>query len=256
MTPADGPSILEGTLDEGRRLVAMLEGSGVRARLLGGAGVALHGHGALPPSLARTYGDLDFVVRRRDNTRFRQVLEASGYRPNQRFNALHGHRRLLYYDDDHERQVDAFLGDFAMCHVLDLDDRLPAAGAAIAPADLLLTKLQVVEINDKDLLDVLALLIDHPVDDHGDEIIERARIAAVLGRDWGWYTTVTDNVARLAERLDRVPALDDATRHGLRSSIDELMDLARTTPKSLRWRTRARVGRRVPWYELPEEVAR
>ena len=255
MTATSAPAILEDTLDEGRRLVAALETAGVRGRLLGGAGVALHGHGGLPPILQRTYGDLDFVIRRHDNTGFRAVLEASGYRPNQRFNALHGHRRLLYYDEAHDRQVDAFVGDFAMCHALDLDARLPAAGPSIAPADLLLTKLQVVEINDKDLLDALALLVDHPVGDVGDETIERARVAAVLGRDWGWHTTVTDNLARLAARLEHVVELE-AVRDRLRSSIGELVEVARSAPKSLRWRTRARVGRRVAWYELPEEVAR
>jgi putative nucleotidyltransferase-like protein len=249
-------AIQDDTLDEGRRLVAALEAEGLRARLLGGAGVALHGHGPLPPALGRTYGDLDFVVRRRDSAGFRHVLEASGYQPNQRFNAVHGHRRLLYYDDPRDRQIDAFIGDFAMCHALDLDARLPGTGESIAPADLLLTKLQVVEINDKDLLDVVALLIDHPVADRGDEAIERGRVGAVLGRDWGWHTTVTDNLVHLAERLERVADLDGVVRDRVRGSIDELGAIARTAPKSLRWRTRARVGRRVPWYELPEEVAR
>lgn len=256
MTGPPEAAILDDTLDEGRRLVEALDARGVRARLLGGAGVALHGHGSLPSILRRTYGDLDFVLRRHDNTEFRLVLEAAGYQPNQRFNAVHGHRRLLYYDAAHDRQVDAFVGDFAMCHALDLDARLPAGGQSIAPADLLLTKLQVVEVNDKDLLDVLALLVDHPVGDEGDETIERARVAGVLGHDWGWYTTVTDNLARLADRLDGLPELAGELRDHVRSSIEELADLARSAPKSLRWRTRARVGRRVAWYELPEEVAR
>jgi hypothetical protein len=34
----------------------------------------------------------------------------------------------------------------------------------------------------------------------------------------------------------------------LRSAIDE-------APKSRRWRMRSRLGRRMPWYDLPEEVA-
>lgn len=248
--------ILDDTLDEGRRLVALLDRDGVRARLLGGAGVALHGHGHVPSTLRRSYGDLDFVVRRRDVSGFRHALERSGYRSNERFNAVHGHRRLLYYDEGFDRQIDAFVGDFAMCHALALDARLPETGCSIAPADLLLTKLQVVEINDKDLLDLLALVLDHPLGDHDEEAIERARVATVLGRDWGWYTTVTDNLARLDDRLERVPDLGDELRGRIRASIGEIVEIARSAPKSIRWRTRARLGRRMPWYELPEEVAR
>lgn len=244
------------TLAEGRRLVELLDAANVRARLLGGAGIALHAHAPWPDVLQRSYGDLDFVVRRRDGATFRRTLEKAGYEPNQRFNALHGHRRLLYYEGQHGRQVDAFLGAFRMCHAFDLDARLPESGYALAPADLLLTKLQVVEINDKDLLDVLALLLDHPLGDRDEEAIERGYVAGVLGGDWGWYTTVTDNLDRVADRLARTTELPETTRAQLRESIAAVAALARSAPKSIRWRARARVGRRVPWYELPEEVGR
>ena len=243
------------TCDEGRRLIALLDASDVRARLLGGVGVALHGHGHAPEVLRREYADLDFVVRRRDGASFRGILEGAGYEPNRRFNALHGHRRLLYYDGN-GRQIDAFLGDFAMCHALDLDDRLTADGYSIAPADLLLTKLQIVQINDKDLFDVLALMVDHAVGDDPAETIERARVAAVLGRDWGWHTTVTDNLVQLARRLDGLADLADDVRARLLSAIADLVAVADSAPKTIRWRARARVGRRIPWYELPEEVGR
>jgi hypothetical protein len=205
--------------------------------------------------LRRDYADLDFVVRRRDGASFRRILEAAGYVPNQRFNALHGHRRLLYYDAN-GRQIDAFVGDFTMCHALDLDDRLPVDGYSIAPADLLLTKLQIVEINDKDLLDVLALMVDHPVGGDPAATIDRARIAAVLGRDWGWYTTVTDNLGHVGRRLDSLRDLPDAVRARLRAATADLVAVATSAPKSIRWRARAQVGRRMPWYELPEEVGR
>lgn len=250
-----GTTVAIDTLDEGRRLVALLDASGVRARLLGGVGVALHGHGNAPVVTRREYADLDFVVRRRDGASFRRILEAAGYEPNQRFNALHGHRRLLYYDGN-GRQIDAFLGDFAMCHALDLDDRLPVDGYSIAPADLLLTKLQIVQINDKDLLDVLALMADHAVGDDPAEKIERARVAVVLGRDWGWHTTVTDNLVRVAERIEGLADLPDDARSRSRAAIADLITLAASAPKSIRWRARARMGRRMPWYELPEEVGR
>lgn len=254
---SDGLSVqpFASVLDEARRIGALAEASGVRARLLGGGGVALHAHREIPAPLRRTYGDLDYVVRRSDGSAFRRLLEASGYEPNARFNALHGHRRLLHYDSLNERQIDTFVGDFTMCHALDLGDRLPADGLSLAPVDLLLTKLQIVQVNDKDLVDVLVLLGDHAVD-AGPEAVDPSRLAAIVGRDWGWYTTLSDNLEKLEERGRAIEGLEPDLRARLVDRIAEVRTVVEGAPRSLGWRARAAVGRRMPWYELPEEVAR
>ncbi|MEJ7697141.1 MAG: nucleotidyltransferase family protein [Candidatus Limnocylindrales bacterium] len=253
---SDGLSLLPlaDVLDEARRIGTLAQASGVRARLLGGCGVALHAHREIPAALRRTYGDLDYVVRRSDGAAFRRMLEASGYEPNARFNALHGHRRTLHYDPLHERQVDTFVGDFAMCHALELRDRLPDDGLSLAPVDLLLTKLQIVEVNDKDLVDVLVLLVEHAVD-AGPEAIDPNRLAAIVGRDWGWYTTLSDNLEKLAERTGSIEGIEPDLRARLVARIEEVRAVVEGAPRSLGWRARAVVGRRMPWYELPEEVA-
>jgi hypothetical protein len=66
---------LPDVLDEGRRLAAIWSDAGIAARLLGGAGVALHAHGPIPPPFRRTYGDLDYVIPRSASQAFRHVLE-------------------------------------------------------------------------------------------------------------------------------------------------------------------------------------
>lgn len=244
---------LAAVLDEARRIGTLAEASGLRTRLLGGGGVALHAHREIPPPLRRTYGDLDYVVRRSDGAGFRRLLEASGYEPNARFNALHGHRRMLHYDPLNGRQVDTFVGDFAMCHALDLGDRLPAEGLSLAPVDLLLTKLQIVQVNDKDLVDVLVLLGDHAVNS-GPEAVDPGRLAAIVGRDWGWYTTLSDNLEKLEARGRSIAGLEPDLRARLVDRIAEVRSVVEGAPRSLGWRARATVGRHVPWYELPEEV--
>ena len=250
----NGP--LSDVLDEGRRLAALTAEAGITARLLGGAGVALHAHGPLDPPFRRTYGDLDYVVARSSGTAFRRLLEASGYEPNSRFNALHGHRRLLHYDPLHARQVDTFVGEFRMCHALRLDDRLPPTGPSIAPADLLLTKLQVVEVNEKDLTDVLALLADHPVGtDDALEQVDPRRLAAVTGRDWGWHTTILDNLAKLDLAARTIAGLEPPVRDRIAGRVVAVRLAIESAPHSIGWRSRAAIGRRMPWYELPEEVA-
>lgn len=253
---SDGLSVLPlpSVLGEARRIGTIAEGSGVCARLLGGGGVALHAHREIPAPLRRTYGDLDYVVRRSDGAAFRRMLEASGYEPNASFNALHGHQRMLHYDPLHKRQVDTFVGDFAMCHALDLRDRLPADGLSLTPVDLLLTKLQIVEVNDKDLVDVLILFGDHAVG-AGPEAIDPNRLAALVGRDWGWYTTLSDNLVKVEERGRWTEGLEPDLRARLLDRIAEVRAVVKGAPRSLGWRARGAVGRRMPWYELPEEVS-
>jgi hypothetical protein len=247
---------LADVLDEARRLAGITKTAGIPARLLGGAGVALHAHSPIPEPFRRSYGDIDYVIPRSAGQAFRRLLEDVGYEPNERFNALHGHKRLLHYDPVNGRQVDTFVGAFRMCHALDLERNLPATGPSVAPADLLLTKLQIVQVNDKDLTDTLILLIDHPVGG-GDaaEQVDPARLAGVVGGDWGWYTTLSDNLEKLEARALATESFEGAARAVVVDRIHEVQAVVRGAPRSLAWRSRAAIGRRIPWYELPEEVA-
>jgi hypothetical protein len=250
-----GPPLAD-VVAEAHRLADSLAGAGIRARLVGGCGVALHAHRPIPSALQRTYGDLDYVVRRSEAGAYRRLLEREGYEPNVRFNNINGHRRLLHLDPYNGRQVDTFVGSFHMCHDLDLDDRLPAAGFSLAPADLLLTKLQVVEINDKDLVDTVLLLSEHPVGGADPEVIDQGRLGQVAGSDWGWYTTLADNLERLGDRTRAFHDLDEEMRELVLGRVRDVRSVIDTAPKTMGWRVRARVGRRIAWHELPEEVGR
>jgi hypothetical protein len=247
--PAPAPDLLA----EARRLHSLAEAAGITARLLGGAAVAISAPAPLPPALQRPYKDLDYVVRRADAARWRDLLDTNGYTADTQFNTLHGAQRLLHYDLVNERQIDTFVSSFAMCHSLDLEDRLPDGAATLAPADILLTKLQIYEVNDKDLIDSIALLLSHPVTASGGPGIDTGRLAKITGSDWGWHTTLTDNLAKVTQRLPTT-GLTSEQSDAVAQRIEEITSALATAPKSLKWRARAKVGRRVPWYDLPEEV--
>lgn len=244
----------EAPLDEARRLSELADRVGARARLLGGAAVALSTSEPLPQPLQRVYKDLDYVIPRADAAKWRGLIESNGYEPDSTFNSLHGAHRLLHYDMANERQLDTFVSKFAMCHSIDLEKRLPDTGATLAPEDILLTKLQIFEVNDKDLVDAIALLLVHPIvtgsPSHG---INRDRFMNVVGSDWGWHTTISDNISKVAQRLETI-GLDNAQLETVRDRIASVMDALDKAPKSLKWRSRAVVGRKLPWYDLPEEV--
>jgi len=241
---------------EARQVLAGCAACQVGARLIGGLAVALHQHLATPAALQRSYADIDIVIGRKEGRGAKAALLELGYVPNDRFNALRGDRRLLFYDTANGRQLDVFVGTFAMCHTLDLSGRLALLPDTLSIADLVLTKLQIVEINTKDLVDAAQLLRNHQLgraDEAGRDELSLDRLCAVTSADWGWYTTLSDNLAKLAAfARDALAEPDSGVVVERVQAIQQAID---KPARSLRWKARARIGRHAPWYELPEEVA-
>ena len=195
----------------------------------------------------RKYKDLDFFGISDQSKKISEILEGFGMIPNRRFNALHGDRRLMFYDPQLDSTIDVFLDIFEMCHKIVLKNRLTIMKYTIPPSDLLLTKLQIIKITENDIKDIFALLTDLDLGDHDDEkTIDSGYIAKLLANDWGFYTTVTDNIQKIISEYN--PPLNVAEK--LKSLMKKLED----EPKSLKWKMRAKIGRKIKWYEEPEEV--
>jgi hypothetical protein len=240
---------------EATRLLRRAGEANVLVRLLGGAAVGLHRHGPRPPALDRRYGDIDVVVKKGQDRGLKRLLTELGYVANRSFNNLHGDRRLLFYDERNGRQLDVFIGTFTMCHTMELDDRLQLDPQTLAPADLLLTKLQIVKINNKDVVDGLALILEHEIgDERKGDVIDLDRLTRVTSRDWGWYTTFMDNLGRLAP--EPAMGLPPDAAAAVADRVTTIRHAVENSRKSLQWLARSAVGRRVPWYELPEEIGR
>lgn len=241
---------LHDPVGEARRLAGAAEAAGLAVRVAGGVAIALRCPSAGRRPLQRTYADIDLAGRSKDRRGIVGLLTDLGYEADAQFNALHGARRLFFWDAVNGRQVDVFLDRFEMCHRIELLERLRAPGPTLPLADLLLMKLQVVETNAKDLSDILTILVDHPFteDDSG---IDLPYLAGLAAADWGLWRTTTmiaeraDVFARSLERFDRAQLVHDQVRR--------LLGALEDVPKSSGWRLRARVGERKRWYELPEE---
>jgi hypothetical protein len=233
------------------RLLAAARESAARARAIGGVGVLLSSPSARRPPLARDYKDLDIAVPREDREALARVLAGAGYRPDEEFNALHGAHQMFFSDPVAGIDVDVIVDRLEMCHELDLRGAFDGPGPALAPADLLLGKLQIVELTDKDLKDAVALLLDHDI---GDEGIDPARVNGVLSRDWGWWRTSTRSLERIRDFAAGLAGLDGAGTVAER--IGRLEETIEQAPKSRGWKIRARVGERVRWYATPEEPER
>jgi hypothetical protein len=245
-------AILPDLVQEGERLLALAYDQDATFALLGGVAVRLHASD-VPPALQREYKDLDFAVPKGGSGAAGRLLIDAGYEPHVVFNAMNSKERLLFYDTQHGRQVDVFVGAFRMCHEIPLSDRLRPRTSTVPLAELLLTKLQIIELNEKDIRDTVLLLHGHDVADHDDDAVNGARIAELCANDWGLWRTITANLERCTLDVSRY-ALPHHEQLRVVDRLKALLGRIEDEPKSRAWKLRAKIGERKRWYDLPEEV--
>jgi hypothetical protein len=258
---------LDDPLAESLRLVEAADARGLTLRLMGGMAVRAHAP-RWPARTRRTEVDLDVATTSKDRSAVYKLLEAEGYTPDRQQNALFGQKQAYFVDVPRRRPVDVLVDALEMCHRVDFGNRLTKSSPTLPLAELLLSKLQVVKINRKDVLDALILLAEHPLaqDDgvdavHGPGAINLPRVVDITSNDWGWWRTVTGNL----DKLDRYLAtelqpddLDLGTGQAIKfdpgTQIAAMRAAIEEAPKSTKWKLRARVGERMAWYAEPEEM--
>ncbi len=240
-------------VEEARRVAAISDERGVALRLLGGVAVNVRAGDGLEPAFRREYADMDFITPKGRSAEARKLFESLGYAPQTRFNALYGSERLLFFDEDHGRQVDVLVGTFRMCHEVPIGKRLDLEPMTIPLAELLLTKLQIIELNEKDVRDSLAILHDHPVEESDGDAVNAAQVAKLCASDWGLWRTITANLEDLKEHLDSYD-IDEGGKGRIDRGVERLRGRIEEEPKPLKWKMRAKIGDRKRWYDLPEEV--
>src|SRR5262245_45511819 len=228
---------------------------GITVRLAGGLAIQY-----LTPEFPPRGGDrqdLDLATSSGDRRQLTRFLADRGYAGDKNFNALYGHKQLYFQSARTGRSLDVLIDRLHMCHTVEFKDRLKRMPVTLDLSDLLLTKLQIVELNEKDAQDVLYLCSAYPVRE-GDEpgTIGLDRIRPIVGNDWGWWRTVTLNLERIialagGDRSELIPA---GGKHHAVEQLAVLSKAVETAPKTLRWKARAKVGERVRWYEMPEEA--
>jgi len=269
-TPGDPgePRTLQDPLAESMRIVDLADQRGLQVRLMGGMGIRAHAPD-WPARTRRVEVDLDFATRGKDRGAFYELLEAEGYTPDKRHNALFGGKQAYFVDVPRRRPVDVLVDSLEMCHRMEFADRLALSTPTLPLAELLLSKLQVVKINKKDVLDALVLLAEHPLGQNDGALDSRfglgainvPRVLSLTSNDWGWWRTVTGNLDVLDRYLMTEATPEDLDLNNGRAvlfdpmeQIASLREAINAAPKSTRWKLRARVGERATWYNEPEEM--
>jgi hypothetical protein len=253
--PADAPvpGSPQDPLTEALGLARAAADAGQGLKLLGGLAVRVLCPD-YPPRLRRDQ-DMDFACLSKGRKDVAAWLADNGCEPDRRFNNLNGDRQM-YFTAPSGRPIDVMVDRLTMCHTLDFRPAFGRLPFTVDSVDVLLSKLQIVELNQKDARDIVQLLSCLPVGEGGPPTIDTGRFGKVLGADWGWWRTVTENLVKLPALLAENPGLASPTPHQYDplAQAQRLREVAETTPKSVKWKLRANVGDRVRWYELPEEV--
>ena len=159
-------------------------------------------------------------------------------------------RRIFHDPAGGRRRVDVFLDRLDFCHPIELKGRLEMEAVTIPLTDILLEKLQIVEINEKDLKDLVVLLLEHPIaDDRAPGSFDATYVVDLLSKDWGFYYTVSLNLDRIRRYMGTIQELTEEHRAMVSDRIDELWRRVEGAPKSLKWKLRARVGASRRWYQ-------
>jgi hypothetical protein len=244
-----------------RRIISVADERKIPLRILGGAAIRMHcpKQEHLYEQLKRApKHDMDFVTYSKFRPLTKQLFIDLGYEPyiSLMLTGATGRHRQIFNDKEGNKAIDVFLGKFEMCHVLDYTDRLELDTPTVPLADLLLQKLQIVQTNEKDIQDLIILLREHDIGKTDKEEINGDYVAKLLSNEWGFYYTVTLNLPKIKEFLNKYPPLTEEDKKIVAERIDKLHTIIESAPKTLQWRLRAKVGPAKKWYNAVEEVQR
>jgi len=245
-------------INEAERIIEHATKRGITLRLMGACAIMLHCPkcGYLYQEMNRPLSDIDLMTYSKFNPMIKDLFKEVGYSPYERFNTLYGHKRQLYSNNTNNIKADVFFDRLEMCHTIEFKGRLELDRPTITLSDILLEKMQIVKINEKDIKDTIIMLREHDVSENEKETINSRYIAKLMSNDWGFCYTTTTNLNKIKAFLNHYSVLTDEDRKDVASKIDKLLRAIENEPKSLKWKMRAKVGTSKKWYVDVEEIVR
>lgn len=205
--------------------------------------------------LGRNLTDIDLVASSQTQHQLEKIFTQLEWSEKIGVKIYTGGKRLLYIAPD-GMHLDVFFDELNMCHKINLKGRLERDYPTISLVDLLLTKMQIVEINEKDLIDTIVLLLEHEIGDTSDEIIDVSYLRSLCAADWGLWRTITMNLEKVKSYLSSLSELSEPERQNGEAKVARLLQEIEAEPKSFKWRMRAKVGDKRKWYRDVEEIHR
>jgi hypothetical protein len=247
-------------VDEALALIRDAEAAGIRLRILGSIAYRLQcpRHLHLFEQMARALTDVDLAAERSQNAKIRAFMLARGYQPDEGVYVASEGSRHIYLHPQTRLNVDVFADELFFCHRIPFAGRLQIDFPTISTTDLLLEKMQIVEINLKDFKDTLVLMLEHPLGTprDGAKHIDVDYIIGLMANDWGFYHTFTTNLRRVPSYVAEFPTITVDQGEIIRLRVNDLLQRIEAAPKSLKWKMRAKIGTRMLWYQEVSEKSR
>jgi len=246
-------------IEEAQRLVSRAEEEGLTLRVMGGMAIFMRAreHEGLWRRLKRlgdrVFTDIDFVSYGKQRTAMLDFFQREGYKTDRDLLMRTGPNRQIFYGG-RVPMVEVFYDRLEMNHTIDYAGRLELDRPTVPLTELLLQKLQIVHLNEKDVKDVVVLLRAHEVGESNGAVDAKLLNERYLSADWGFYHTATANLRKIQESLHRLDGLEELDRKVVGGRLEELLARAEQSKKSTRWKLRAKVGESVQWYEDVDEL--
>jgi hypothetical protein len=238
------------------RILAASDQAGLSLRVIGSLAFQMHcpKYGYLQAAMGRAYTDIDFAAYKRQAKEIKALMSGLGYVEDREVFIVSEGDRSIFNHPGSNLHVDVFYDKLDFSHLISWDGRLERDHPTIPLAELLLEKMQIFQINEKDVIDTIMLLLEHPLGDQDHEVVNTARVAELCAKDWGLWRTSTMNLAKVSQLAQTYPQLSEEQKAHLAVQVKAAMDRIEAEPKSMAWRLRARVGDRVKWYKEVDEV--
>ncbi|MCX6223057.1 MAG: hypothetical protein NTZ69_18980 [Bacteroidia bacterium] len=229
---------------------------GIDFRLTGGIAIRFHceKQNELFEKLGRKYADVDLVCLSKDIEKSREYFSNKGYELNKEVYAYSEGRRLIFKNQKSSSKLEAFVDELNFCHLIDLRERLSIDYPTISLSDLLLSKMQIVKISDKDLLDLSILILEHELSNsETKDSINVKYIAKLLSNDWGFYYTFSNNIKNIFGFISS-KVFTDEQREKLNQKLNYLNMSIDREEKKIKWKIREVIGKRLKWYNEVSKI--
>ena len=195
----------------------------------------------------RHHADMDLVGLVSQYEDIVQTMKKAGYLENTSMTISTGGSRLLFEKSEEASHIDIFLDRINIEHEIDLRNRLEIEEDTVSVSDLLLIKLTITRLNEKDLRDIIAMVKDFQMG-HNDNprTINMTYIADLCAKSWGLHHDVASSLRKTLQFLPTYH-LPKKVRIGVTKKLEALEDMILKSPKSLKWRLRALLGEHVAW---------
>jgi hypothetical protein len=242
--------------NELKRIIEASNKAGLMLRVIGSLAFQMHcpKYGYIQAAMGRAYTDIDFAGYRKQAKEIRVLMAGLGYQEDQEVFIVSEGDRAIFNQPQNGLHVDVFYDKLDFCHPISWEGRLEVDTPTIPLAEMLLEKMQIVKINEKDVIDTIMLLLEHELGNMDKEMINARHIAELCAKDWGLWRTTTMNLDKVQQLANHYEQLNDENKKRVTAQVGDLLKRIEAEPKSMAWRLRARVGDRVKWYKEVDEV--